>query len=464
MSESEDKVEDTAQSDENEKTAESEELTQLEKQAAILEEKKKILDLYKKMAEALPKGETKPLAGEIKVDEKFGFTAQLVAYEAMKKISEKIVGKIDEQNLSSEKDSERPKILIVDSLSLDPDDLPLIQVESIFTNFEKNLTDQELINSRLKETLEKELPEIPAKSALEAELEETFGKDEHILEFAPALALAPAAISGIVSSIADIMGFFREDFEVKGKEFTLGQEGIIANIAGSIAENEKCEIQIFNFNWIRESKILERFTKLLESKHKLKMSIDNLKTSKDRLTKQIDIMKQIQELAIKLGQLKSNTDNSSTAIAGQLTTLTQPLDRFNVLLKKADSAIANSELLEKAISDFVTSATTPSDEKPCLLLKAAARKHLKTAKVSHLLYLKILSSGGEAITRKKIFGSFGDTAFIGGTAVSYILAETSGKIILAETLTGLARREYNLSSSELTKARYYGFETTEGTG
>jgi hypothetical protein len=52
----------------------------------------------------------------------------------------------------------------------------------------------------------------------------------------------------------------------------------------------------------------------------------------------------------------------------------------------------------------------------------------------------------------------GETAFIGGSAVSYILAETSGRIVLSETLTGLARREYNLSSSNLTEVKYYGFE------
>jgi hypothetical protein len=461
MSESEDEVEDTSgQSDENEETAKSEELMQLEKQAAILEEKKKILDLYKEMADAFPKGETKPLAGEIKVDDKFGFTAQLVAYEVMKKISEKITEEIEKQNLTPEKDSgaEKPKILILNNLNLDPDDLPLIQVESIFTKFEKNLADQEAINSQLEKTLEGELPGIPGKIALETKL-----KSKQIPEVAPAFAMAPVAISGIVSSIADIMGFFRADYEVKGKEFTLGHEGIIANVAGGIAKGKKYEVQIFNFNWIRESKILKRFTELLESKQKLKKSIDNLKISKDRLTKQIDIMKQIQELATKLGQLKNKTNISTTAIAGQLTTLTQSLDQFNVLLKKTDSAIANSDLLEKAIGDFVKSATTSSEEEPCLLLKAAARKHLKTAKISHLLYLKILSSGGEAITRKKIFGSSGDTAFIGGTAVSYILAETSGRIILAETLTGLARREYNLSSSELTEAEYYLVETKKGT-
>ena len=63
-----------------------------------------------------------------------------------------------------------------------------------------------------------------------------------------------------------------------------------------------------------------------------------------------------------------------------------------------------------------------------LIISATIRDYIRQTGITHLLYLKISSSGGEAITEKRIFSS-GHTAYIGGSTISYILAEKDGKVI-----------------------------------
>jgi len=55
--------------------------------------------------------------------------------------------------------------------------------------------------------------------------------------------------------------------------------------------------------------------------------------------------------------------------------------------------------------------------------------------------------GKLGITAKSRFSS-GNTAFIGGNVISYILAKTTGEIITADTLIGLAHLNYQLSAKK----------------
>jgi hypothetical protein len=123
------------------------------------------------------------------------------------------------------------------------------------------------------------------------------------------------------------------------------------------------------------------------------------------------------------------------------------LEAPNEVIDKANVHIANSQSLAKAFLEFADSATKGADSNTLpLLLKAALRKHIKTIGITHLLNLKILSSGGEAITMKHRFLFWmTNSSFIGGSVISYILADKNGMIIAADTVPGLARLNYQLS-------------------
>jgi len=401
------------------KASKQKELTDAQK--AIAENQKAIAEAQKGTIEAsFPKGATKPLEGEITTSEKFGYIAKLVAYESMKRKALQIADDI--KKILNKND----KVLLVNDLDLASSDIPLIQVESILTLFTKNMNAQIETNKNfLKESKEIIAEALPLAAAV----------------------LAPMIIPGIISSVADIVGYFQVNYDVKGQDFTLDNQAILSIVAGKIKEKE-IQVYIYNFNLVDESEILSSFNQTLSLKQDLDRTIDRIRF--EIVKKKNDEIKitqdKIQELKKRLGELK-DSDKDKKNILVQLKEYNESFVKANDLLDKANAHIINSESLSKAFSIFADSATKTTDEKTLpLLLKAALRKHIKTLKITHLLNLKIVSSGGEAITMKRRF-FFGkaNAAFIGGSVVSYILANTSGLIIAADTVTGLARLNYQLS-------------------
>ncbi len=373
---------------------ENKQLEQLKSQVEILAEQKKIIQEKKVIAETelsiaesqkklkeinLPKGKTKPLEGTISTDEKFGYLSELVAYHAVKSSAEEAGNQIKQLQLPS-----GSKILVVDNLNFAEMDFPLIQIENQFTMFENALDTQ--IQENIKLTTE------PSKIS-ELKLKPTSKS------ISP-LGLIPH-VPGIISLIADIAGYFKVDYNIKGQDFNLDNDAITAIITGKISGAH--DVRIINFNMMNESKLLKRFDELIEKR------------------------KQIEAAKVLLLQEKTS--------------------------KEAKSAILESEKIMETFDAFVTSITTAKEgQKQPLIVLATIRDYIRQTGITHLLHLKISSSGGEAITQKRVFG-FGRTAFIGGGTISYILAQRDGKIISADTLVAFSELDYKIASGKSPKIR-----------
>ena len=419
-------------------------------QKTIAENQKAIVEAQKGAIEAaFPKGTTTPLAGDITATEKFGYISRLVAYETMKekacKIADTITdvmkhedfveqkkalekgkkkGKADTQNKES---GSKTKILIVNDLDVASSDIPLRQIESVLTLFTESMNHQ--------------------KAANEALLTESKPKVSKLIPLAAA-ALAPMLIPGIISSVADIAGYFQTNYDIKGQDFTLDSQAIVSTVAGKITETP---VYIYNFNLITESEVLSSFNSTLKVKQDLDKTIDRIKIEiVQRKNAEIKKIKdEIAELKKRLGELKDTDQDKleKARIQQQLAKKDRALEAPNDRIEKANVHITNSESLSKAFLTFADSVTqtTEKDTLP-LLLKAALRKHIRKIGITHLLNLKIISSGGEAITMKHRFLFWmTNSSFIGGSVVCYILARIDGTIIAAETVPGLARFNYKLS-------------------
>jgi hypothetical protein len=105
-----------------------------------------------------------------------------------------------------------------------------------------------------------------------------------------------------------------------------------------------------------------------------------------------------------------------------------------------------SEVLIKEFDEFNKALTTVAEGKSSSLLSiVAVRQYLIDQKITHLLYATIPSGGGETITKKRVLSlSSGDTRFLGGGVVSYVLSDTKGKIIAANTLIEMTAIRYDL--------------------
>jgi hypothetical protein len=266
--------------DEAKKTADAQ-LAQVQKTSDIVAQQKTIAENQKAIAEAqrdailasFPKGTTTPLEGDITTSDKFGYISKLVAYESMKENAIKIAdivnglvekpaeknptpqGKADAGNAEVEpvrkKLGKEDKLLIVNDLDVASSDIPLIQVESILELFTDNIKTQIDTNEKFLQQYAVVTKVIPLAAAV----------------------LAPMIIPGIISSIADVVGYFQTNYDIKGQDFTLENQAILSVVAGKITE---IPVYIYNFNLVEESEVLKSFKTTLDLKQKLDGTVDRI--------------------------------------------------------------------------------------------------------------------------------------------------------------------------------------------
>jgi hypothetical protein len=415
---------------------ENAELKKLQSSADIIAQQKAIVEGQKAIAEAqkatieaaLPKGTLGPLEGDMKVDDNFGYAAIPVAYTAIKETAKLMITAINA--MKENKVPKGSKILIVNDLDFASGDLPLIQVDSGLKILNKKIEMQDAEN----------------KKVLSQEKE---------MELLTAVGVG-TAVTGVLSIISDIIGYFQVNYEIKGQKFSIESQALQSIVASHL--DQEFEVFINNFGVIENSPIINSFSELLSKKKKIDEQIEAMKRivakTDEEIKKKKDELDKLEKPPAK--DAKKNETNPNMPKIEQIK---DDIKKLNEKNEVPVNAIKNSEELGKSILAFSESVTKAVDEKTLpLLAKAALRQQLTNLGITHLLYLKMLSSGGEAMTLKSRMDS-GKTAFIGGAVFSFILADKKGKILGSDVYTTLAQLNYNLSDED--ERSYYPitFET-----
>ncbi len=393
----------------------------LEQQKAEALLRQEIAEAEKATAEAekarqaaqLPTGAAKPLEGTITADDKFGYIADLTAYDAMMKMADAIAIKINNSSLTPD-----AAILIVDSLDFFGADVQLLQLAKQLESWQQELQNQ---NAEIQKLLPQKIESPP-------------GVGAEALSIAASLAM----VSGILSATADIVGYFKIDYDVKGRTINLSTIALQSRVAGKIKNHS---VHLLHFHRVESSPVVDAFHQCLQQRRDLIVQMAELKSHViDPLPAQIATLKAtIQSAETALTQLISPKDDAK--IAELKSTLTQQRTELNnaeTAKAQADAASTRAETLIKGFDEFNQLITAlPEGKSHSLLTAAAIQNHLNTQKITHLLYLTIASSGGDIIIGKGLFQS-GRVRFLGGAVVSYVLAQSDGKIVAADTLAELS--------------------------
>jgi hypothetical protein len=364
----------------------------------------------------IPSGEGKPLSGEITTDDNFGYFSEILAYESLKECAKDAASQINASGIDS------ARILIVDHMNVLQDDLPLLQINQQLSSYQKTFTTQIETNNTLRRRLTIESsPEPNLIDALESvhmpeelfQLSPTPTLDQ-ISTLSPTLSLA----HGTLSALVDIAGFFKSNYSIKSKKIEITTRSLTAAIAKDI----NAQVYTSDLRKMQNSKLLKKFTDTLDSSTKLKQTKANL----EHLAK----------------------DDTFSAHA-------------NTLAKEIQNTLT---LVEEfvAFKDAITSTCEKSDNNdettPSLLHQAVLRESIDTLDITHLLYLEVISSAGEAMTIKKAFTS-GHVGFLAGSVITYLLTDITGKIISSDTLTSSTKWDYKLDGtyrSKSSKVKNYG--------
>lgn len=334
----------------------------------------------------LPSGESKPVEGKIETDDKFGYLAEVSAYQAMNLATEAIA-----QTLA-DKTGTRSGILIVDALDCCIDDIAVQQVMEQLLFFETELIDQEKKNQGLR----KQRSGIP--------------EDAMPMAASATLASTLALVSGSLSAVADIVGFFKTDIAISGREVDLSGNALRAGVAGHLAQKGR-QVYLRPFHRLKSSLVIQRLGRCIKQRQALRESTALLKAQEG--------------------------DNPDAPNKGGKSEVEMALARSQVLIEEFDAF--NKRL-----------TAVPEGQSRSLLARIALQQWIdsREAGITHLLFLEVASSGGESITTKSLFRSQ-KADFLGGGTFTYLLVEMHGRIVAASNKVKLANATLKLGEDKV---------------
>ena len=369
-----------------------------------------------KLKAQFPSGETKPVEGKITTDDKSGYIATLAGYDALVLRADEIAQIINRLNL------EKARIIIVNSLDFVSADVQLIQVlkqisycDSLIDDQIKNIRNyieniKDIINPK------KKAKGLPAEEALEVETALQVPGVAILSGFGSAVQIA----KGVISSLADIVGYFKVDYDIKGQDINLSNTALHSLVAGHIATAGRTVFLpgFFRIPPSASINVLDKFNNLIGNKHGLKAETDELKGLLSHP---------------KVQDKKKEGDPS---------------------ISEAEKACNDTETIIKELDEFNKALiTAPQGGGYSPLAAAALRQFLDVKGITHLLYLAVTSSGGEMVTGKGPF-YWGSPGFLGGCVITYALAKTSGEILASDAVFGYSGVKYHLCRNELSPFKH----------
>jgi hypothetical protein len=407
-------------------------------------------------AKILHQPATKPPEGNTELDANAGYVSELVGHHAVKRVSADITrGLSTVVGLGSD-----VRIMIVDKLDYATGDIPFIEVTSQLSVFEVRCRKQVATNKELADlVMQQEERADNKKTSVVKTGAARLAPLAAPAFFLPAITTAATAlpvVTGIAGTAADFAGYFRSDYTSRGRNISLKTEGLIAAVAGSL-RSEKRQVFVYNFYSMDttgpQSKLMNMYTGVLDCSSRLAQSQNRLLYFIGKKTGRVAELKT---------SLKKLGDRASAAEGEQeIALLEEEILRETAWLDRAHMEVLASDAIHTELGTFVKNITTADAAQPASkLAQAVFREKVHELGITHLLYLGVLSSGGESVTRKWIFGT-GITSYLGGAVVSYVLSRIEGDVLASEIIPVMYSFGFDPADQRHSPLRQVRFEKQE---
>jgi hypothetical protein len=438
-------------------------------QQAVAEAQKSTLEAY------LPSHESKPLEGKVTIDAKAGSLAELVAYESLKDAASEIAKRVKEAT------PQDCKVLVVEDRSLVTSDWPYRSVQEALQQHSNAL---QQVNKLLDEMLAKSKPA------------EELGVANFIGQLSPlGLSALGVIVPSVVGAAADLVGMFRSDYAISGRDIKLASTALVAATSARLAEtNPSISVQVDGFHLLEGSQIFKGLQDVREMCNNLELKKMELEGKVAPAEQSIaDLRAEVE--ALRAAYVKALADGAAEDKANRLrASLAEARKRLEDQEEKERSASRERALITltdtriAAFNAFYKAITTAPDKGYPPLIAAVLREALHPAfrltqpdtsasmtdgrqnqdtgdqseeqgreSVSrdgsneewHILFLSIDSSGGDIITRHGLFGSSHQVSFLGQCQVSWmLLAPGTGLIVQGGTESYHQQHTYDIKAGQ----------------
>lgn len=420
---------------------------------STLEQKKLQDELFIKV---LLQSGAKPPEGKTDFDANSGYVAELVGYHAIKRVSADItrgVGSV--AGLGND-----VRIMIVDRLDYATGDIPFVEVTSQLSVFEVRCRKQVATN--------KELADLAIQTEEQGDDEKTPAVKSGATRlaslatsplFLPAINTAVTtlpAVTGVAGTAADIAGYFRPEDSSKGRNVSLKTEGLIAAVAGSL-KSEKRYVFVYNFYAMDttgpQSKLMNMYAGVLDCSSRLAQSRNRLLYF---ISKKTGLLAELQLSLKKLEEGAPATDGEQ-----EIVNVKEEIRWETAWIDRANMEVLASDAIHTELGTFVKNITMADTAQPASkLAQAVFREKVHELGITHLLYLGVLSSGGESVTRKWLLGT-GTTSYLGGAVASYVLSRVEGDVLASEILPVLYSFGFDPADQRHSPLKQVRFEKQE---
>jgi hypothetical protein len=394
--------------------------------------------------------------GRTETEANAGYVTEFVGYHAIKRVSADIT-----RTLSSVVGQGNDvRIMIVDRLDHASGDIPFIEVISQLSVFEVRCrkqvaTNKELADIAIQKEDHRDEEKIPSVKSGATRLAPLTSSPFFHSAMTPATNAIPA-ITGIVGTATDIGGYFRSGYSDKSRNESLKTEGLIAAVAGSL-RSEKRYVYVYNFYSMDttgpQSKLMNMYAGVLDCSSRLAQSQNRLRHV---VCKKTGLLAEL-ELSLK----KLVAGMPTTGGVQEIANIKEEIRRETEWLDRATMEVLASDAIHIELGSFVKNITMADGMQPgSKLAQAVFREKVHELGITHLLYLGVLSSGGESVTRKWFFGT-GTTTYLGGAVVSYVLSRVEGEILASEILPMLYSFGFDPAGQRNSPLKQVRFEKQE---
>ena len=407
-------------------------------------------------AKLLPRTAAEPPEDKTASDADAGYVTELVGYHALKRVSADITrGLSAVVGLGND-----VRIMIVDRLDYAAGDIPFIEITSQLSVFEVRCRKQvatnkelaDLVTQKEEQGAEEKTPVVKSGATRLAPLTAS-------PFFLPAITTAVTAlpdVTGIAGTATDLAGYFRSGYSSKGRNVPLKTEGLIAAVAGSL-RSEKRYVYVYNFYSMDttgpQSKLMNMYAGVLDCSSRLAQSRNRLLYI---ISKKTGLLAELKLSLKKPGEGTPITESEQDAA-----NLKEEIRRETAWLDIANMEVLASDAIHTELGTFVKNMTMADAAQPASkLAQAVFREKVHELGITHLLYLGVLSSGGESVTRKWFFGT-GTTGYLGGAVVSYVLSRVEGEVLASDILPVLYSFGFDPAGQRHSPLKQVRFEKQE---
>jgi hypothetical protein len=396
-----------------------EEAKRLKLEAIKAAARKEIAEAQKATLEAqLPSSDLAPLEGKVDVGPGVGLVAKLVAYELLHDGAATIVTAI------GPKLRKPARVLVVEDRSLAGRNWSYAIVRA-------ELDAQNEALRVAKEAFDAAPKPAPAGKA--------------------AVAGPVAAIPALIGAAAGLIGMFRTNYSITGKDFTIGTTPLVAAVTEKLlAVNTEVTIEHFS---LLDSQIITEFEEARKARRELdRRSQEKSKAVHETDRRIADLRTLLKESSAAYPTILAEGKTGSKALWDLIESLRKDIADAEKGVAVDRALVTLGETVGARFDTFATAATASSKEGSYPPLVAAAiqeRLRAEPKRYTHVLYVAVEGAGGETITRQANFIKSGVAVFMGGAQVSYLLLSVAtNTTTVAGTESLLGQLRYELKNGE----------------